>query len=283
MSTIIEQCFKNSFYVGKYYVRFKILIVLEANAFREPPRSRKDFTNILDAFNAAIEELEINLGEDDRAEFFAYYAYYWWNRSDIGYRTIDSEEALTDVINRLGANLIVSAGGVGDNRFRDKERVNRFDFNRPIFIEARSEGLKEIFKAYLKNCHSEFNATIEEIADQISEGLSPLEAFDDVCGAGTGTFNTYPIGTPTNILYPYLLAICEEPHTLEKILAHIYKWLNDTERLFRRRQVVLFTDKWLPETFSRYQKAFKRWTRRGVTFDIRLSTDGGAVKIPVFG
>ena len=280
MDRLVEQLFKNSFYVGKHYARFKILVVLEqVEPFQEPPVSR--ITKILDAFNTAIEELEMNLGESDRAEFFAYYAYYWWNRRAIDQRTIDREEALTNVINRLGANLIVSECGVGDSRFRDKERVNHFDF--PFFIEARSEDLKEIFKAYLKNCHSEFDATIEEIADQISEGLSPLEAFDDVCGTGAGTFNTYPMGTPTNNLYPYLLAVCEDPHTLEKILAHIYKWLNDTERLFRRRQVVLFTDKWLPETFSRYQKAFKRWTRRGVTFDIRLSTDGGAVKIPVLG
>ncbi len=280
MDRLVEQLFKNSFYVGKYYPRFKILVVLEQiEPFQEPPVSR--ITKILDAFNTAIEELEMNLGESDRAEFFAYYAYYWWNRRAIDQRTIDREEALSSVINRLGANLIISECGGGDNRFRDKEHVNHFDF--PIFIEARSEDLKEIFKAYLKNCHSEFDATIEEIANQISEGLSPLEAFDDVCGTGAGTFNTYPMGTPTNNLYPYLLAVCEDPHTLEKILAHIYKWLNDTERLFRRRQVVLFTDKWLPETFSRYQKAFKRWTRRGVTFDIRLSTDGGAVKIPVLG
>ena len=280
MDRIAEQLFKKSVYVGKHYARFKILVVLEqVEPFQEPPVSR--ITKILDAFNAAAEELEMNFGESNRAEFFAYYAYYWWNRRAIDQRTIDREEALSSVISRLGANLIISECGFGDNRFLDKERVKHFDF--PIFIEAWSEDLKEFFKAYLRNFHSEFDATIEEIADQISEGLSPLEAFDNVCGTGAGTFNTYPMGTPSDNLYPYLLAICEEPHTLEKILAHIYKWLNDTEWRFRQRQVVLFTDKWLPETFSRYQKDFRRRMRHGVTFDIRLSTDGGAVKIPVLG
>ena len=134
---------------------------------------------------------------------------------------------------------------------------------------------------------SELDAAVNRIAGAVAEGLSPLEAFDEICGH-LEMVNTYPMGTPTNKLYPELFTICEDPHTFEKILAYIYKWLNDTDRLFQhdrpfqQRKVVLFTDKWIPETLSRYQKAFRRFTRRGVTFDIRLTTDRGAVKIPVF-
>ena len=129
---------------------------------------------------------------------------------------------------------------------------------------------------------SELDEAVDRISGAVAEGLSPLEAFDEICGGHMGMVNTYPMGTPSNKFYPELFTICEEPHTFEKILAHIYKWLNDTDRLFPQRKVVLFTDKWIPESLSRYQKAFRRFTRRGVTFDIRLTTDRGAVKIPVF-
>ncbi|MBQ6297563.1 MAG: hypothetical protein IJK81_07720 [Selenomonadaceae bacterium] len=134
----------------------------------------------------------------------------------------------------------------------------------------------------MRDYYSELDVIVDRIASIIAEGLSPLEAFDEICGAGAGEINTYPMGMPTNKLYPDLLTICEDPHTFEKILSYIYRWLNDTDRLFPQRKVVLFTDKWIPETLSRYQKAFRRFVRRGVTFDIRLTTDRGAVKIPVF-
>lgn len=132
--------------------------------------------------------------------------------------------------------------------------------------------------------YTDFDAAFDQIANMIAEGLSPIESFDEIFGegGGEGEINTYPMGKPTNKLHPVLFTICEDPHTFEKILAHIYKWLNDTDRLFPQRKVVLFTDKWIPETLARYQKAFRRFVRRGVTFDIRLTTDRGAVKIPVF-
>ncbi|MBR4642426.1 MAG: hypothetical protein IKO74_06845 [Selenomonadaceae bacterium] len=132
--------------------------------------------------------------------------------------------------------------------------------------------------------HTDFDAAVDRVAGIIAEGLSPIEAFDEIFGedGGEGEINTYPMGKPTNKLHPVLFTICEDPHTLEKILMHIYKWLNDTDRLFPRRKVILFTDKWIPEALSRYQKAFRRFVRRGVTFDIRLTTDRGAVRIPMF-
>ena len=136
----------------------------------------------------------------------------------------------------------------------------------------------------MRSYYSDFDGAVDRVANVIAEGLSPIEAFDEIFGEGDGEgeINTYPMGTPTNKLYPVLFTICEEPHTLENILAHIYKWLNDTDRLFPQRKVILFTDKWIPEALSRYQKAFRRFVRHGVTFDIRLTTDRGAVRIPVF-
>ena len=136
----------------------------------------------------------------------------------------------------------------------------------------------------MRSYYSDFDGAVDRVANVIAEGLSPIEAFDEIFGEGDGEgeINTYPMGTPTNKLHPVLFTICEDPHTFEKILAHIYRWLNDTDGLFPQRQVVLFTDKWIPETLSRYQKAFRRFTRRGVTFDFRLTTDRGAFKIQVF-
>ena len=116
----------------------------------------------------------------------------------------------------------------------------------------------------------------------IYRGHSPLEAFDSVCASVQPSFNTFPMGTPTDELFPELITICENPQTLEEVFAHIHDWLKRTEvKNFPQRLVVLFTDKWIPETYTRYQKAFQRFKARNVTFDFILYTDIGSVKIPV--
>ena len=329
MSRTIEQIFKNSYHVGAHYGRFRILLVTEggpdfsgstgenAAVFREYLHGRY-FQWILDAFDAAAKEIGLSLGKTDRAEFFTSYNYYWCNtrRSEIpsGER-IAPEIYLTRLVKDLNAGLVISAGGVGDERFKRNfapEMLNRLE--RPIFLgvpwgEDIDNVLKEIFKIYLRDVP---HSTLEEITsilnEEIPEGKSPLDVFNDICGngGGRGQFNTFPMGEPSVGFFPELLVICEDPmplavdehfehfdyfyhrfrHRFYELGAfnYIFWWCQQTEDEFSSRKVFLYTDKWTTAAYNRYKKAFQRLAKnQGVEFDFRLWTGNVAptkIKLP---
>ena len=314
MDRMVEQIFKASYYVGRDYKRFKILIVTEGGpdfsastsedtaAFRAHLHERAQW--ILDAFDAAAKEVGISLGRGERAELFASYNYYWFNtrRAEIySDEKIYPEIYLTRLVEKLNAGLVISAGGVGDERFRrDSEYLLRENFELPIFVAPRNrEQLKEIFKIYLRNCRASIDAAIERIAEKISKGKSPLDILDELLGANNssgagGSFNTYPTGNPSGF-YPDLLIVCEDPMNLSEpphswhwrhggAFDYIDWWCHETEGIFLRRRIVLFTDKWTTEAYKRYENLFRRLSKQhGVKFEFYLYMFGAPptkIKLP---
>ena len=309
MSRTVEEIFRDAYHVGECYERFKILIVGEygpdfssspqenSAAFREHMR-RQYIKQILDKFDVAATELGLSLGEIDRAEFFVYYNYYWYNtqRKEISSREkIDPKDYLTRLVDELDAGLIISAGGVGDERFR-REIFTRHEaefLERPVFVEVRDERLTEILKAYLLKCRTGIDETFDCLAAQIAEGKSPLDVLDEICDAGNsnnagGRFNTFPIGTPSN-LYPELLVVCEDPMNLaepyrishwhdedtEGAFNYIDWWCRTTRGMFPARCVKLLTDKWTTEAYKRYENLFRRFAKKErVKFEFYLFTFG---------
>ena len=293
MSRTVEKIFRNSYHVGERYGRFKILIVTEGGpdfsasqeannaAFREILQ-RSDVRWILDAFDEAVAELELPLGEIDSAEFFATYNYYWCNtrRTEIpSGEKIDPTVYLTRLADELGAGLVVGAGGVGDERFKREDFIpHGAEFlERPIFVR---NNLKEIFKRYLPLCRTGIDETFDSLAEQIAEGKSPLDIFDEIIdagcsnGSGGGTFNTFPMGSPSG-LRPDLLVVCEDPMNLSEPFNHIDWWCRKTQGMFPARRVKLLTDKWTTAVYKRYKDLFRRLAERdGVKFEFYLYTLG---------
>lgn len=307
----IEEIFSDSYHIGTHYNRFKIIIVGEygpdfsvsqrenTNLFREHMHS--DYIQeILNAFEAAAKELNLPLGRVDRAEFFAYYIYYWYNKhySEIkkinAGEEINPEDYLRRLVENLNAGLVLSAGGVGEMAFRQHFEFNREGpLNLPIFCEARREDLKELFKVYIKNCRSSVDEAFKDIAKEIAKGKSPLDVFDKICnGAGGGTFNTYPGGSPSGF-HPELFVICEDPMNLaefggifyphrhfhhwhkEGAFNYIDWWCDETTGRFPARRVMLLTDKWTTEAYKRYENSFRRFAKKyGVKFEFYLYTLG---------
>lgn len=308
MGRTIEEIFRSAYHVGERYESFKILIVGEygpdfstshqenSAVFREHMHSHY-IQKIIDAFDEAATELDLSLEEIDREEFFATYNYYWDNTQHAEISSdekIDPKDYLTRLVDELGAGLIISAGGVGDERFRRENVFRREIFirhgaeflERPIFVEANSETLKEIFKRYLPTCYSGIDETFDCLANQIAEGKSPLDDFDDFCAnvSGGGTFNTFPLGEPSG-LHPDLLVVCEDPMNLaepfgfrywqdEGAFNYIDWWCHETQHRFRARRVKLLTDKWTTEAYKRYENLFRRFAKHGVKFEFYLYTLG---------
>lgn len=290
----VEQIFKAAYYVGARYKKFKILIVTEGGsdfsastsantaAFREHLHEYAQW--ILDAFDAAAKEVGISPGRGERAKFFASYNYYWCNtcRAEIhSAEKIYPEIYLSRLVEELNAGLIISAGGVGDERFRrNVELPRRNILELPIYIATHdAEYLKEIFKIYLRNCQSGIDEAFDRIAEQIAKGKSPLDVADEIFAnannsSSGGSFNTYPMGTPS-AFHPDLLVVCEDPMNLSEAFFHINWWCCGTEGMFPRRRVVLFSDKWTTEAYKRYENLFRRLAKqRGVKFDFYLYTLG---------
>ena len=309
MSRTVEEIFRAAYHVGERYESFKILIVGEygpdfstshqenSAVFREHMHSHY-IQKIIDAFDEAATELDLSLEEIDRTEFFAYYNYYWHNarRSEISSdEKIDPKDYLTRLVDELGLGLIISAGGVGDERFRRENVFRREIFirhgaeflERPIFVEANSETLKEIFKAYLRTCRTGMDETFDRLAAQIAEGKSPLDVFDEIRGNAGGRFNTFPFGLPSGF-YSELLLVCEDPMTLAEphrifnnrrwhadgVFNYIDWWCQETQGRFPARRVKLLTDKWTTEAYKRYENLFRRFAKHGVKFEFYLYTLG---------
>lgn len=316
MSRTVEEIFRDAYHVGERYESFKILIVGEygpdfsashqenTGAFREHMHSRY-VQEIIDAFDAAATELGLSLEEIDHAEFFAYYNYYWNNahRSEISSdEKIDPKDYLTRLVDELGARLIISAGGVGDERFRREIFIRHgAEFlERPIFVNANRETLKEIFKVYLRTCRTTgMDETFDRLAAQIAEGKSPLDVLDEIYGGVVITnypdrhgrrfprrngFNTFPFGVPSD-LYPELLVVCEDPMTLAEphrifnnrrwhadgVFNYIDWWCQETQGRFPARRVKLLTDKWTTEAYKRYEILFRRLAKNErVSFEFHL-------------
>lgn len=306
MNRAVEEVFRTAYHVGERYGRFRILLVGEYGSKFSASRQENvaafrkhlhgDYVQwILDAFDAAAAELKLSTGQIDRAEFFAYYNYYWCNtrREEIpSGAEIDPKTYLTRLADELGAGLILSAGGVGDERFR-REYVFGDDelAERPIFVDAISnrQKLADIFKAYLLTCRSDIDEIFDRLAEQIADGKSPLDVFDNICNNAGVKFNTYPMGKPSG-LRPDLLVVCEDPMNLaepfgffhprfrdwhaEGAFNYIDWWCHETQGRFPTRRVKMLTDKWLTEAYNRYEKLFRRFAKAGVDFDFRLYTPG---------
>ena len=297
MGRTVEEIFRSAYHVGERYERFKILIVTEGgpdfsasqeanNAAFRKILQRSDVHRILDTFDEAVAELELPLGESDREEFFATYNYYWDNNQHaeiLSGKNIDRAAYLTRVVDELGAGLIVGIT-VGDERFRREYFFDDDELSeRPIFT---ANNLKEIFKRYLPTCYSGIDETFDCLANQIAEGKSPLDDFDDFCAnvSGGGTFNTFPLGEPSG-LHPDLLVVCEDPMNLaepfgfrywhgEGAFNYIDRWCHETQHRFRARRVKLLTDKWTTEAYKRYENLFRRFAKHGVKFEFYLYTLG---------
>ena len=295
MGRTVEQIFKAAYYVGARYKRFKILIVTEGGpdfsasisantiAFRGHLHEYAQW--IFDIFDAAAKEVSISLGRGERAEFFASYNYYWYNtrRSEIhSDEKIYPEIYLSRLVEKLNAGLVISAGGVGDERFRRSVELPRRDIlELPIYIATHNaEYLKEIFKVYLLNCRSGIDEAFDSIAEQIAKGKSPLDVSNEIFSnatnnsSGGSSYNTYPMGTPSRF-HPDLFVICEDPMNLSEPFDHIYWWCHETEGIFSRRRVLLLTDKWTTEAYKRYEILFRRLAKmHGVKFEFYLYMPG---------
>ena len=316
MGRTVEQIFKSSYYVGRDYKRFKILIVTEGGpnfsastsantvAFREYLHKYAQW--ILDAFDAAAKEVGISLGRSERAEFFTSYNYYWCNtrRSEIqSDEKIYPKIYLSSLVEELNAGLVISAGGVGDERFRKNEELPRRDIlELPIYVATRdTEYLKEIFKIYLRNCRSGIDEAFDQLGAQIAKGKSPFDVAEEILenangsiGSGGGSFNTYPMGNPSGF-HSDLFIVCEDPMNLAELynswrwrhggaFDYIDWWCHETEGMFPRRRVVLLTDKWTTEAYKRYENLFRRLAKKhGVKFEFYLYMLGAPptkIKLP---
>ena len=309
MDNIAEKFFANSCHVGNRFGRFRILVVFEdcpdfaaspeqnADTFRKRMHRESD---ILETFAVAAEELGISFEESDLAEFFAAYSYYWQNAHSLPRVTERSHaDYLTRLVKELGAGLVLSCGGIGDERFRREHvELDAEDFLRgAIFVEVprNRERLKKIFKAYLRRRRSGIDETVDRISEAIAAGKSPLDIFNELPGAnnssGSGdSFNTFPMGRPSR-LHPELLVVCEDPMNLtesyqlmrhyryrewqkEGAFNYIEWWCHETDGKFNQRRVVLLTDKWDTAAYKRYENFFRRFTKRGVTFEFKLFIPG---------
>ena len=293
---------KRNSYIGKNYERYKILIFVKGT-----PDINGYVSKVFKIFKEVADELKLNIAENEIAEYFALCNFYWYNLTEnISTEGVDFEKAALDFAEKINAGMIINYGGSFRN-FKENYTLNDNgkieNFLRPLFVN-NIQNLKAAFKAYLSNLHSGFDKLIEDIADAISKGISPTDHLENLSGNGIPICNSFPVGTPTDKLFPELIVIVEDPTELKEGLEYIWKWINRTRGKFKARKVCLFTDKWdtavvyrYKRAFLRYRKPFKpnqddnilcRFRRRvhvpdsicNIEFDFRLFTDCGSVKIP---
>lgn len=293
-------------YIGKNYEHYKILIFVEG-----APDINGYVSKIFKIFKEVADELGLNIGENEIAEYFALCNFYWYNRTEnISTEGVDFEKAAWNFAEKINAGMIINYGGSFHN-YKENYTLNDNgeikDFIRPLFV-SNLQNLKAAFKAYLRDLHSGFDKLIKDITDAISKGISPTDSFENLSGNGIPICNSFPVGTPTDKLFPELLVIVEDPTELKEGLEYIWKWIHNTNREvmrrnrnFSERKVCLFTDKWDTAVVYRYKRAFLRYRKpfkpkqddnilcrfrrainfcANIEFDFRLFTDCGSVKIP---
>ena len=186
MNKTVEQTFKN-FHVGKHYEQFKILLVGNVGMSSEKFTSfiRKNFSSILKAFDLAAKAHGINLGDSDRADYFAYFGG-------------DCKKDLPRVIHELDAKIVLTSEkipGVEENFAAIGDETIPAKNARTIFIDTSRH--LDIFKnlVFARVGGPSIQLPPKTLRDAAINGSSMLDALDkflDETKDGNRNFNFYP-------------------------------------------------------------------------------------------
>lgn len=117
--------------------------------------------------------------------------------------------------------------------------------------------------------------------------LKGMEDFDnsspDYC-YGNYEINTFPFGTKTDEVFPEYLGICCGKQKINDLFKDIKRQLDLMSKKLdndMRKSVTVFTDKWDPSAFAKYEVLFlNAILNQNVNFNFYLVTDYGITKIP---
>ena len=143
---------------------------------------------------------------------------------------------------------------------------------------------------------SRIDEEFASVIDKLFAGTnSPLDVADSIIddiaggtaigGSGSLTFNTWPMGVPSP-RFPRLFVICRDSKCLNDAFQAIDDWCKETVKTSSigtpiKRNVIFYTDKWLPCIFERYEAKFLTYAvRNDIWFSFKLMTDYGVQKIP---